>query len=78
MQSFGDYLPVLCCLVFFFIHKTIFIYFFSKMPLNVATDLVYDWYDLGKLAMASLGLDSCLDGCVGSFFASSLWQHKVN
>lgn len=40
------------------------------MPLNVATDLVYDWYDLGKLGMASLGLDSCLDGCVGSFFPS--------
>lgn len=48
------------------------------MPLNVAIDPVYDWYDLGKLAMASLGLDSCLDGCVGSFFPSSLWQHKVN
>lgn len=48
------------------------------MPLNVAIDLVSDWYDLDKLAMASLGLDSCLDGCVGSFFPSSLWQHKVN
>lgn len=48
------------------------------MPLNVAIDLVYDWYDLDKLAMASLGLDGCLDGCVGSFFPSSLWQHKVN
>lgn len=40
-------------------------------PLNVATDLVYDWYDLERLQMASPVLDSYLDGFVRGFFPFS-------
>lgn len=40
-------------------------------PLNVATDLVYGWYDLERLQMASPVLDSYLDGFVRGFFPFS-------
>jgi len=40
-------------------------------PLNAATDLIYDWYDLGRLQMASPVLGSYLDGFVRGFFPFS-------